>query len=70
MLRPYRGITPRVTLQAEGAIVPPRSLVMGTPGKVRRELTVGDVATIRAYAKRHVGDRLEYVHGAGAGSVR
>ena len=42
----------------------------GTPGKVRRELTDEDVATIRAYAERYVEYRLDYMDAAGAGSVR
>jgi gamma-carbonic anhydrase len=69
------------TLLTEGTHVPPRSLVMGSPGKVRRELTDEDVATIRRYAERYVEYRLDYMnaeprkntdqHGsAGAGSVR
>jgi len=58
------------TLLAEGTQVPPRSLVMGTPGKVRRALSDDDVATIRAYAERYVGYRLDYMNAAGAESVR
>jgi carbonic anhydrase/acetyltransferase-like protein (isoleucine patch superfamily) len=58
------------TLLTEGTQVPPRSLVMGSPGKVRRELTSDDVETIRAYAERYVGYRLEYMNAAGTGSVR
>jgi carbonic anhydrase/acetyltransferase-like protein (isoleucine patch superfamily) len=58
------------TLLPEGMHVPPRSLVMGSPGKVRRELTDEDVASIRTYAERYVGYRLDYMNAAGAGSVR
>ena len=58
------------TLLTEGTHVPPRSLVMGSPGKVRRALTDEDVATIRQYAERYVGYRLDYMNAAGAGSVR
>jgi carbonic anhydrase/acetyltransferase-like protein (isoleucine patch superfamily) len=58
------------TLLAEGTHVPPRSLVMGSPGKVRRALTDEDVASIRTYAERYVGYRLEYMTAAGAGSAR
>jgi len=58
------------TLLTEGTQVPPRSLVMGSPGKVRRELTSDDVETIRGYAERYVGYRLEYMNAAGTGSVR
>jgi carbonic anhydrase/acetyltransferase-like protein (isoleucine patch superfamily) len=49
------------TLLPEGAIIPPRSLVMGSPGKVRRALTDTDVASIRSYADRYVDYRLDYM---------
>jgi carbonic anhydrase/acetyltransferase-like protein (isoleucine patch superfamily) len=57
------------TLLTEGTQVPPRSLVMGSPGKVRRELNAEDVASIRVYAERYVEYRLDYM-AASAGSVR
>jgi len=41
--------------------VPPRSLVMGSPGKVRRALTDGEVAFIRDSAANYVGYRLDYL---------
>jgi carbonic anhydrase/acetyltransferase-like protein (isoleucine patch superfamily) len=53
------------TLLPEGTQVPPRSLAMGSPGKVRRALTDDDVATIRDYAERYVGYRIDYMDGAG-----
>jgi gamma-carbonic anhydrase len=49
------------TLLAEKTRIPPRSLVMGSPGKVRRELTDAEVASIRDYAERYVGYRLDYM---------
>jgi len=49
------------TLLPEGTIVPPRSLVMGSPGQVRRPLTDAEVASIREYADRYVEYRLDYV---------
>jgi len=58
------------TLLTEGTQVPPRSLVMGSPGKVRRELSDEDVASIRTYADRYVGYRLDYMNAAAAGSAR
>ena len=58
------------TLLTEGTRVPPRSLVMGSPGKVRRQLTEDDVRSIRVYAERYVEYRLDYMDVAGAGSVR
>ena len=58
------------TLLPENARIPPRSLVMGSPGKVRRALTDEDVASIRDYAERYVGYRLDYMRGADAASAR
>ncbi len=52
------------TLLAEETRVPPRSLVMGSPGKVRRPLTDAEVASIRDYADRYVGYRLDYMQHA------
>jgi carbonic anhydrase/acetyltransferase-like protein (isoleucine patch superfamily) len=49
------------TLLVENTVVPPRSLVMGSPGKVKRTLTDEEVASIRDYAERYVGYRLEYM---------
>ena len=37
-------------LVPEGFVIPPRSLVAGVPGKVRRELTEGEVATLHTNA--------------------
>jgi hypothetical protein len=34
---------------------------MGSPGKVRRELTDADLASIRGYAERYVEYRLDYM---------
>jgi carbonic anhydrase/acetyltransferase-like protein (isoleucine patch superfamily) len=48
------------TLLPEGTTVPPRSLVMGSPGKVRRELDDIAVAGIQGYADRYVRYRLDY----------
>jgi carbonic anhydrase/acetyltransferase-like protein (isoleucine patch superfamily) len=49
-------------LVVEGQKVPPRSLVMGTPGKVKRLLTQAEVADIQKYADRYVGYRLDYMN--------
>ncbi len=49
------------TLLPEGTKVPPRSLVMGSPGKVRRALGDAEVASIREYAERYVRYRLDYM---------
>ena len=49
------------TLVVEEMEVPPRSLVMGSPGKVKRALTDAEVDTIRGYADRYVTYRLDYM---------
>ena len=49
------------TLIVEEARIPPRSLVMGSPGKVRRSLSDAEVASILDYASRYVGYRLDYM---------
>lgn len=48
------------TLLTEGTRIPPRSLVMGRPGKVKRELTDEEIAEIRWYADNYVSYRLDY----------
>jgi len=52
------------TLLVEGMKVPPRSLVMGSQGKVKRPLTDAEVAGIQAYADRYVNLRLDYLNNA------
>ena len=49
------------TLVTEDLQVPPASLVMGSPGKVKRQLTPKEVDEIRLYADRYVGYRLNYM---------
>jgi carbonic anhydrase/acetyltransferase-like protein (isoleucine patch superfamily) len=49
------------SLLVEDTDVPPRSLVMGSPAKVKRALSDAEVAGIRDYANRYVGYRLEYM---------
>lgn len=49
------------TLLTEGTRIPARSLVMGRPGKVKRQLTAEEVAEIRCYADNYVNYRLDYV---------
>ena len=49
------------TLVVEEMKVPPRSLVMGSPGKVKRPLTDAEVESIQGYADRYVGYRLDYM---------
>ena len=49
------------TLLVEGQKIPPRSLVMGSPGKTKRLLTQAELADIQLYADRYVGYRLDYM---------
>jgi carbonic anhydrase/acetyltransferase-like protein (isoleucine patch superfamily) len=49
------------TLVVEEMKVPPRSLVMGSPGKVKRAVTDAEAEHIQALADRYVGYRLEYM---------
>lgn len=49
------------TLITEGSTIPARSLVMGSPGKIKRTLTDGEVASILEYSERYVGYRLDYM---------
>jgi len=42
------------TLLTERTVIPPHSLVVGAPGKVKRQLTAIDKATIDRYAQRYV----------------
>ena len=49
------------TLLVEGMRVPPKSLVMGSPGKVKRLLTQAEIAGILTYAEHYVGYRVDYM---------
>jgi carbonic anhydrase/acetyltransferase-like protein (isoleucine patch superfamily) len=53
------------SLVTEGQVIPPRSLVMGSPAKVRRTLSDADVASILEYAANYVRYRLDYQEGQG-----
>jgi len=48
------------TLLTERTTIPPRSLVMGAPGKVKRTLTAIDQSTIDMYARRYVEYKNTY----------
>ena len=48
------------SLVPEGTTVPPRSLVMGHPARVRRSLTDEDVASIVDYAANYVRYAAQY----------
>ncbi len=47
-------------LVPEGMQVPPRSLVMGVPASVRREVSAHERAGLRRYAENYVGYKEEY----------
>jgi len=49
------------SLITEQMKVPAKSLVMGSPAKVKRLLTQTEVADIQLYADRYVGYRLDYM---------
>jgi carbonic anhydrase/acetyltransferase-like protein (isoleucine patch superfamily) len=49
------------TLLKEGCVIPPRSLVMGSPGRVKRAVTDEEYAFIRASAEGYVRYRLDYL---------
>ena len=51
------------SLLTERTTVPPRSLVMGRPGKVKRLLGDTEIREIQMYADRYVAYRLEYMGG-------
>ncbi|HEY4356469.1 MAG TPA: gamma carbonic anhydrase family protein [Acidobacteriaceae bacterium] len=48
-------------LVPEGMIVPPRSLVAGLPGKIRRSITEDDLAAIRTYAANYLDYKQMYL---------
>jgi carbonic anhydrase/acetyltransferase-like protein (isoleucine patch superfamily) len=53
------------SLLTEGTRIPPRSLVMGRPGRVKRTLSDEEVAEIRWYADNYVQYRLDYMRETG-----
>ncbi|HSL21409.1 MAG TPA: gamma carbonic anhydrase family protein [Vicinamibacterales bacterium] len=57
----HESIVAAGALVTEEMKIPPRSLVVGSPAKVRRTLSEAEVASIRDYAERYVGYRLEYM---------
>jgi carbonic anhydrase/acetyltransferase-like protein (isoleucine patch superfamily) len=57
-------------LVTERTIIPPGSLVVGHPGKVKRSLTAIDQAAIDSYASRYVGYKDIYKAEAASGATR
>jgi carbonic anhydrase/acetyltransferase-like protein (isoleucine patch superfamily) len=51
------------TVILEGTVVPPRSLVAGVPGKVRRPITDDEFATIQRNAETYVALAAQYAAG-------
>ena len=49
------------TLVPEGKKFAPRSLLMGRPAVLKRELTDAEIASIRGYAQRYIGYRKDYM---------
>ena len=47
-------------LVTEGAVIPPRSLVLGVPGKVVRQLTDGDIERIRRGGQHYVAAAAQF----------
>ena len=64
VLPPYNTIESQLiaagSLVTPGTIVPPRSLVVGSPAKVKRELGDEEVEQMRTLAARYVAYRLDY----------
>jgi carbonic anhydrase/acetyltransferase-like protein (isoleucine patch superfamily) len=58
------------TLVPEGMKVPSRSLVMGVPAKVRREVTEAERLELRQLAKSYVGYKETYLAEAAAAAER
>ncbi|MDO5504587.1 MAG: gamma carbonic anhydrase family protein [Actinomycetia bacterium] len=52
------------TLVSEGVEIPPRSLVVGVPGKVRRELTDAELEKVRLNASVYVDNAARYAREA------
>ena len=49
------------TLVPEETRIPPHSLVMGSPGRVKRTLSDAEVASILQFSERYVEYRLDYM---------
>lgn len=47
-------------LVTQGTVIPPRSLVLGSPARVKRELTEEEIAFLPKSAANYVGDSVQY----------
>ncbi len=54
-------------LVSEGMDVPPRSLVMGVPARIRRQLTDAEVARLKESAEHYVAFKDDYLNNEGEG---
>jgi len=52
-------------LLTEGTKVPPKSLILGAPAKVKRPLTEGELSWLRESAHNYVGYARQYMGGSG-----
>jgi carbonic anhydrase/acetyltransferase-like protein (isoleucine patch superfamily) len=58
------------TLVPEEKKFPARSLLMGRPAALKRELTETEIATIRDYAQRYIGYRKDYMPASAKAAAR
>jgi carbonic anhydrase/acetyltransferase-like protein (isoleucine patch superfamily) len=49
------------TLVTEGTAIPPRSLVMGSPGRVKRSLTESECRSLQGYAENYLQYKETYL---------
>ena len=49
------------SLVSPGTVIPPRSLVMGFPARVKRPLTEEEVASLAVFWQNYVGYTAEYL---------
>jgi carbonic anhydrase/acetyltransferase-like protein (isoleucine patch superfamily) len=76
VIHPYRSVVPSVhpsvwvaeesliaagTLVAPGTKIPPRSMVMGAPARVKREVSVDDLDLIRRSAQSYITLKNDYL---------
>jgi carbonic anhydrase/acetyltransferase-like protein (isoleucine patch superfamily) len=53
------------TLVTEGTVIPSQSLVMGSPGRVRRSLDRAEIASILEYSENYVRYKRDYARTSG-----
>lgn len=53
------------TLITEGSVIEPGSLVLGSPGKVKRKLSEEEKASILTYGRNYLGYREQYLRETG-----